>query len=112
MLATRRAMGREIFKYYAAFLGFTAVALATKVLITKKYALLYPLLPLSIMLGFQYDLSYGSMMSRAQIGAFEIIKDEPLMLYPPWNNGIMSPAEYDSSIPYSLVSSPFNSVFE
>lgn len=67
MLATRRAMGREVFKYYFGFFITYALGVTYFAFRTGKKHLLLSLLPFSVLVLFQYDLSYGPMLSRARL---------------------------------------------
>lgn len=65
-LAMQVALGRERFKYFCAFYC-TVVPLSIIGAIAKKNHMLFgPVIPLSFMLAFQYDMCYGNMMERAR----------------------------------------------
>ena len=48
-----------------------------------------PLVPLSILWCFQYDMFYGNMMIRAQRTAAKTIQQEPERFFLPSNSGIV-----------------------
>ena len=65
MMATQIAMGRERFWYYSNFVHILAFALVSGAIAKKNPMLLAPLLPISFLYAFQYDMCYGTMMERA-----------------------------------------------
>lgn len=65
-LATQQAMGRERFKYYAVFSGLVCIGAIVRTYATKNPLYLIPIVPLSFLTAFQYDLYHGRMMYRIQ----------------------------------------------
>ncbi len=61
-----------------------AIPAATLAAIHKKDPRLFgPVVPLSIMLAFQYDMCYGSMLERARDEADQLIVTNPYKFYLP-----------------------------
>ena len=84
------ALGRERFKYFCAFYC-TVVPLSIIGAIAKKNHMLFgPVIPLSFMLVFQYDMCYGNMMERAREEADKLIVEIPSKFYLPSHSGIVS----------------------
>lgn len=97
-LAMQIGLGRERFKYYAAFCGLVIPAAIIGAIVKKNHALLSPVVPLSFMLAFQYDMCYGTMMERAREEADKLIVENPFKFYLPAHSGIVTLEEYEKII--------------
>lgn len=64
----------------------------------KNPALIGPLVPLSFVLLFQYDMCYGNMMERIRRAADELITTNPYKFYLPEHSGIVTVEEYERII--------------
>ena len=83
-------MGKERFWYYSAFYG-TVLFLSTVAFINKREIRGFiPLVPMTFILAFQYDMCYGTMMERAMQEADKLIVDNPYKFYLPEHSGIVS----------------------
>ncbi|NWW72179.1 PLRKT protein, partial [Climacteris rufus] len=58
------AWTREFLKYFGTFFGLAAVVLTTGAIKRKNPAVLLPMLPLSFVLSYQYDMGYGTLLQR------------------------------------------------
>lgn len=97
-MATQIAMGRERLNYYAAFYLLSAALMIMAALKKKNPALIGPLVPLSFVLLFQYDMCYGNMMERIRSAADELITNNPYKFYLPEHSGIVTVEEYERII--------------
>nr|KAF6486561.1 plasminogen receptor with a C-terminal lysine [Rousettus aegyptiacus] len=75
-MAMQIAWSREFLKYFGTFFSFAAVSLTAGAIKRKKPAFLVPLVPLSFVFIYQYDLGYGTLLQR--------MKDEGLENYGLW----------------------------
>ncbi|NXI05922.1 PLRKT protein, partial [Pachycephala philippinensis] len=62
--AMQIAWTREFLKYFGTFFGLSAVVLTTGAIKRKNPAVLLPILPLSFVLFYQYDMGYGTLLQR------------------------------------------------
>ncbi|NXG72896.1 PLRKT protein, partial [Baryphthengus martii] len=60
--AMQIAWTREFLKYFGAFYGLAAVCLTAGY--EKNAGLLSPILPLSFVFAYQYDMGYGTLLQR------------------------------------------------
>lgn len=88
-------MGRQTFKYYSGFYYTVAFLCTVGAIKTKNPKLIIPLIPLSFVYAFQYDMCYGDMMERAIKEADALIVDNPYKFYLPDHSGIVSIPEYE-----------------
>ena len=97
-MAMQTAIGKERFNYISAFIGLAFVVLP--IAAHKKHApqMVAPLVPLSILWCFQYDMYYGNMMRRAQREAARTIKEEPERFFLPPGTGIVDQPRYNEII--------------
>lgn len=65
-LASQQALGRERFKYYAAFFTLVSIGGIARGIVLRNPLYLAPIVPLGFVTAFQYDLYYGKMMIRVQ----------------------------------------------
>ncbi|XP_061168111.1 ribonuclease H1-like isoform X2 [Saccostrea echinata] len=81
-MAMMVARGRDIFQWFGAFYGtYASIAiLATMKTKGKSKGLIAPLLPLTFILGYQYDLAYGSKMERMRQEADRVLDTESYLL--------------------------------
>jgi hypothetical protein len=63
-------------------------------IIKKNHLLAGPVIPLTFMLAFQYDMCYGRMMERAREEADKLIVEDPYKFYLPPHSGIVTTEEY------------------
>nr|XP_056717960.1 plasminogen receptor (KT) [Euleptes europaea] len=83
-VAMQIAWSREILKYLGAFFGLAAVGLTTGVIKKKKNpGLFLPMVPLSFILAYQYDMDYGSLLQRMKGEAENILDTVCTMLKMP-----------------------------
>ena len=61
----------------------------------KNPALIGPVIPLTFIGAFQYDMCYGTMMERARSTADNLITTNPYKFYLPEHSGIVSVPEYE-----------------
>ncbi|XP_049752680.1 plasminogen receptor (KT) isoform X1 [Elephas maximus indicus] len=95
-MAMQVAWSREFFKYFGTFFGIAAISLTAGFLLAlspfykledflvtkigaikrKKPAFLLPIVPLSFILTYQYDLGYGTLLQRMKGEAENILETE------------------------------------
>jgi hypothetical protein len=56
------AMGKERFKYFASFYAIVVPLSIIGAFIKKNHLLAGPAIPLTFLLAFQYDMTYGTML--------------------------------------------------
>ena len=61
---------------------------------TKNPRAAIPLVPISFVIAFQYDMLYGNMNIRVQREAARLIKEEPERFFLPEGNGFVTHKEY------------------
>nr|XP_020657226.1 plasminogen receptor (KT) isoform X2 [Pogona vitticeps] len=83
VMATNIAWTREFLKYFGTFTGLAAVGLTIGAVKKKKPGLFLPLVPLSFILVYQYDMGYGSLLQRIKSEAENILDSECSMLEMP-----------------------------
>ncbi|NWT81456.1 PLRKT protein, partial [Lanius ludovicianus] len=62
--AMQIAWTREFLKYFGTFFGLSAVLLITGAIKRKNSAVLLPILPLSFVFSYQYDMGNGTLLQR------------------------------------------------
>ncbi|KAJ6669547.1 hypothetical protein lerEdw1_000095 [Lerista edwardsae] len=82
-MAMQIAWTREFLKYFGAFFGLTAVGLTAGAIKKKKPGLFIPIVPLSFILAYNYDMGYGSLLQRMKGEAENIIDTECAVLEMP-----------------------------
>ncbi|XP_004373535.1 plasminogen receptor (KT) [Trichechus manatus latirostris] len=82
-MAMQVAWSREFFKYFGAFFGIAAISLTAGAIKRKKPAFLVPIVPLSFVLTYQYDLGYGTLLQRMKGEAENILETEKSKLQLP-----------------------------
>lgn len=65
------------------FFGFAAISLTAGAIKKKKPAFLVPIVPLSFILTYQYDLGYGTLLERMKGEAEDILETEKSKLQLP-----------------------------
>ncbi|XP_012918830.1 plasminogen receptor (KT) isoform X1 [Mustela putorius furo] len=63
-MALQIAWSREFLKYFGTFFGIAAISLTAGAIRRKKPAFLFPIIPLSFVFTYQYDLGYGTLLQR------------------------------------------------
>lgn len=76
MMAQQLAMGREAFDWWAAFYATTGVLLTVGTIKIRNPAVLFPMLPLSFVLAYQFDMAKGNKMDRILAEADQILANE------------------------------------
>ncbi|XP_038068499.1 plasminogen receptor (KT)-like [Patiria miniata] len=79
-VAMQLSGAREMFTWFSSFYGVTAFFCLAGFLKRKNPAVLGPLLPLTFILGYQYDYTYGTKVLRIREGAESILKEERNLL--------------------------------
>uniref|UniRef100_A0A8C9GF39 Plasminogen receptor with a C-terminal lysine n=1 Tax=Piliocolobus tephrosceles TaxID=591936 RepID=A0A8C9GF39_9PRIM len=82
-MAMQIAWSREFLKYFGTFFGFAAISLTAGAIKRKKPAFLVPIVPLSFILTYQYDLGYGTLLERMKGEAEDILETEKSKLQLP-----------------------------
>ncbi|KAL8203191.1 UNVERIFIED_CONTAM: hypothetical protein K2H54_044308 [Gekko kuhli] len=77
------AWSREFLKYFGAFFGLAAVGLTAGAIKKKKPGLFLPIVPLSFIFAYQYDMGYGSLLQRMKGEAENILDTDCSMLEMP-----------------------------
>ncbi|XP_041358651.1 plasminogen receptor (KT)-like [Gigantopelta aegis] len=81
MMAMQMGRARDMFMWFSSFYAVTAVLCIIGA--RHRRGAVIPLLPLTFILGYQYDLAYGNKMMRIRAEADRILDDEALMLEMP-----------------------------
>ena len=97
-MAMQTALAKERFKYFNGFMGTLMVLLPIGAYKTHNPKMIAPLVPLTLVWCYQYDMLYGNMMIRAQRNAAKTIKEEPERFFLPNNSGIVDQASYNKII--------------
>ncbi|XP_044302827.1 plasminogen receptor (KT) [Varanus komodoensis] len=79
-MAMQIAWTREFLKYFGTFFGLAAVGVTVGAVKKKKPQLFLPMIPLSFILAYQYDMGYGSLLQRMKSEAENILDTENTML--------------------------------
>ncbi|XP_068946879.1 plasminogen receptor (KT) [Petaurus breviceps papuanus] len=75
-MAMQIAGTREFLKYFGAFFGIAAIGLTAGAIKKKQPALFLPVVPLSFVLAYQYDMGYGTLLQRMKGEAENILDTE------------------------------------
>ncbi|XP_036593380.1 plasminogen receptor (KT) [Trichosurus vulpecula] len=75
-MAMQIAGTRELLKYFGAFFGIAAVGLTAGAIKRKQPGLFLPVIPLSFILAYQYDMGYGTLLQRMKGEAENILDTE------------------------------------
>jgi len=76
MMAMQLAKSRDVFVWFSSFYGITAVGLTVGFIKTRKPGFIAPLIPLSFVEAYQYDMAVGNKMERLQAEANRILAHE------------------------------------
>lgn len=76
MAAMQVAKAREMFTWFASFYGLATIGMLRGFRTAKNGAIIAPLLPLSFILAYQYDLAYGTKLARIKSEAENILMFE------------------------------------
>ena len=76
MMAQNIAFGRDLFHWWSAFTGTVATLASVGYLKKGKVAGFIPLLPLSFVCAYQYDMVYGSKYKRIRREADRLLSEE------------------------------------
>ncbi|XP_041517609.1 plasminogen receptor (KT) [Microtus oregoni] len=79
-MAMQIAWSREFLKYFGTFFGIATISLTSGAIKRKKPALLIPIVPLSFVFTYQYDLGYGTLLQRMKREAEDILETEKAKL--------------------------------
>ncbi|KAI8773234.1 plasminogen receptor (KT) [Biomphalaria glabrata] len=79
-MAAMIAKSRDVFWFYTTFETLFSTGLTLGALRTKRYSLLVPIIPLSFIFAYQWDLAYGSKLTRIREMADRIIDEEHHLL--------------------------------
>ncbi|XP_077981498.1 plasminogen receptor (KT)-like [Glandiceps talaboti] len=79
-MAMQIARGRDLFVWWGSFYAVCGVGLTLGALKGKNPKLFAPMIPLSFILGYQYDLCYGTKIQRMKDEAESVLKNELSLL--------------------------------
>ncbi|XP_028619948.1 plasminogen receptor (KT) [Grammomys surdaster] len=82
-MAMQIAWSREFLKYFGTFFGIATISLTAGAIKRKRPAFLVPIVPLSFIFTYQYDLGYGTLLQRMKSEAEDILETERTKLEPP-----------------------------
>lgn len=82
-MAMQIAWSREFLKYFGTFFGIATFSLTAGAIKRKKPALFIPIVPLSFIFAYQYDLGYGTLLQRMKGEAEDILETEKSKLQLP-----------------------------
>jgi hypothetical protein len=94
MMAHQFAIGKDRFMFFQVLYGFAVIGLPLRAIKTKNPGILAPLVPLSIVFAYQWDMFYGNKMARVKLDAENMIREQPELFMPASNNMLMSEEEY------------------
>ncbi|NXU52652.1 PLRKT protein, partial [Turnix velox] len=78
--AMQIAWTREFLKYFGTFFGLAALCLTAGALKKKNPGFLLPVIPLSFIFAYQYDMGYGTLIQRIKVEAENIMETESTLL--------------------------------
>uniref|UniRef100_A0A8B9NVD0 Plasminogen receptor with a C-terminal lysine n=1 Tax=Apteryx owenii TaxID=8824 RepID=A0A8B9NVD0_APTOW len=78
--AMQIAWTREFLKYFGTFFGLAAVGLTAGAIKKKNPGVLLPIVPLSFIFAYQYDMGYGTMLQRIKGEAENILETQSTLL--------------------------------
>ncbi|XP_067839729.1 plasminogen receptor (KT) [Heptranchias perlo] len=82
-VAMQIAWSREFIKYFGTFCGLATIGLTAGAMKRKTPGILAPIVPLSFVFAYQYDMAYGTLMTRMKDEAENIIDTERALLEMP-----------------------------
>lgn len=95
MMSMQIARSRELLYWFGSFYIVAAIGMITGFRRTRKPGTLVPLLPLSFILAYQADLSYGSKLNRIKMEAENILMFERDLVSMPM--GVPTPSTIDEA---------------
>ncbi|XP_044512582.1 plasminogen receptor (KT) [Gracilinanus agilis] len=75
-MAMQIAWTREFLKYFGTFFGIAAISLTAGAIKKKQPGLFFPIVPLSFIFAYQYDMGYGTLLQRMKGEAENILETE------------------------------------
>ncbi|KFP73318.1 PREDICTED: plasminogen receptor (KT) [Apaloderma vittatum] len=78
--AMQIAWTREFLKYFGAFYGLAAIGLTAGAIKKKNPGVLVPIIPLSFVFAYQYDMGYGTLLQRIKGEAENILDMQSSLL--------------------------------
>ncbi|NXP79760.1 PLRKT protein, partial [Ramphastos sulfuratus] len=81
--AMQIAWTREFLKYFGTFYGLAAVGLTARAIKKKNPGILVPIVPLTFVLAYQYDMGYGTLLQRMKGEAENILDTQSALLQLP-----------------------------
>ncbi|KFP09372.1 plasminogen receptor (KT) [Egretta garzetta] len=78
--AMQIAWTREFLKYFGTFFGLAAVGLTAGAIKKKNPGVLLPIVPLSFIFAYQYDMGYGTLLQRIKGEAENILDTQSTLL--------------------------------
>ncbi|XP_030048234.1 plasminogen receptor (KT) [Microcaecilia unicolor] len=82
-MAMQIAWSREILKYFGTFYGLAVLGLTAGAVKRKRPGLFIPIIPLSFIFAYQYDMGYGTLLQRMKGEAEKLLETESALLEPP-----------------------------
>ncbi|KFO34705.1 plasminogen receptor (KT) [Fukomys damarensis] len=82
-MAMQIAWSREFLKYFGTFFGIATISLTAGAIKQKKPVFFIPVVPLSFIFAYQYDLGYGTLLQRMKGEAEDILETEKSKLQLP-----------------------------
>jgi hypothetical protein len=92
-MAVQIGLMRDNFLWYSSFYALVAPICAIVGYARKNPAVFFPVLPLTFLLGFQYDLAYGYKALRVRREAEFILENERDLLLLPSNTAVVKSYE-------------------
>lgn len=108
MIAVSIAQARDMLMFYSAFVGVVAPALLIRGIRTRNPVMLAPLVPISFVLAYQYDMAYHTKMDRIFTAADGILTHERHLLRlpgPPLTLEALDATRQDAEV-YAVTSQP------
>ncbi|NXJ84353.1 PLRKT protein, partial [Trogon melanurus] len=78
--AMQIAWTREFLKYFGAFYGLAAIGLTAGAIKKKNPGVFVPVIPLSFVFAYQYDMGYGTLLQRIKGEAENILDTQSSLL--------------------------------
>jgi hypothetical protein len=83
MIATQLAVARDMLKFYGAFFALATVGLGAAAIRRRSPQFAAPLVPMSFVLAYQWDMAYNGKMERVILEAEHILANERSLLLLP-----------------------------
>ena len=97
-MASQFAIGKDRFMFFQYFFAVFVPFLLIAKHKTGNKAFIGPIIPLSFLYAYQWDMYYGNKMKRIREESGRLIKEEPEKFYPAENNKIWTLEEYKKII--------------